>query len=159
MGEVTELEAFEKDGMELLLAFYQLIDGNGVVLEGRIRVWNAKVRSSFPWRLSCVACVASKLTRTLLPPQTGHPVWRSPDEFRFSCVKFHSFIRDTAVPVPRPPDVVPVTTEIPERFVQIREPGGSFISTFFWGESVWKHSDQVRGHVWCGVRARAMWLA
>jgi hypothetical protein len=44
VGEVVQLNVFEKNGMEFVLAFYQLIDSNGIVLDGRIRVWNANVR-------------------------------------------------------------------------------------------------------------------
>lgn len=43
MGEVIQMETFEKDGIEVLVAFYQLVDSQAVVLDGRVRVWNAKV--------------------------------------------------------------------------------------------------------------------
>jgi hypothetical protein len=35
--------------------------------------------------------------------QTGHPLWRSADEYRMSHVVVHQFTRDRVVPPPKPP--------------------------------------------------------
>lgn len=43
VGEVTLLELFSINGVDLVLSLHQLVDGNGVLLEGRVRVWNAIV--------------------------------------------------------------------------------------------------------------------
>ncbi len=44
VGEVTLLQLFSINGVDLVLSLHQLVDGNGVLLEGRVRVWNAIVR-------------------------------------------------------------------------------------------------------------------
>ena len=35
--------------------------------------------------------------------QTGHPLWRSPNKYRFSHVVLHSYTRDVIVEPPPPP--------------------------------------------------------
>ncbi len=89
--------------------------------------------------------------------QTGHPVWRSPDEFRLSEVVMHKHTRDKLIPTPRPPDVAVVTTGIPERFTKIREPGHGTFGTIVWGECVWAHQDQVR--VATSMIVSSVWVA
>ncbi len=44
VGEVTLLEILNIEGVELLLSLHQLTNADGVLLEGRVRVWNALVR-------------------------------------------------------------------------------------------------------------------
>ena len=42
--------------------------------------------------------------------------------------------------------VVPLTTDIPDRYVPIPEPGIlKDLSRAIWGEHIWYHKDQVRG--------------
>jgi hypothetical protein len=63
VGEVTLLEIFNIDGVELLLSLHQLVNGDGVLLEGRVRVWNALVRCAGRHRPRC----------NLLPTPTPTP--------------------------------------------------------------------------------------
>jgi hypothetical protein len=44
VGEVTELQIFEHSGQEFVVSYHKLLDTNGVLLDGRLRVWNAQVR-------------------------------------------------------------------------------------------------------------------
>ena len=50
VGEVTLLEIFNINGVELLLSLHQLVNQEGVLLEGRVRIWNALVRAVQPPR-------------------------------------------------------------------------------------------------------------
>lgn len=68
VGEVVQLETFEKEGLEFVLGYYTLVDSAGVVLDGRIRVWNAMVGV---WVSECVCvcvCVSSGASVSVSPP-------------------------------------------------------------------------------------------